>query len=149
MSNPFYKVLENLIGAATNRQHGLPKGVAKISTDDLEQLLDDWRRLDRLVRAAEVAPPTGPYEVVTQHYGTVQFVYSAEVIHSPKRWDYEQKFREKLNELVNKYAVVENDAFCCQGEGYQIQGEDRPQVEAAIKELTSYLARFKCVEFVS
>lgn len=146
---PFYKVLENLIEAATNRQHGLPKGVAKVSTDDLAELLDDWRRLDAKVRAAEVATATGPYEVVTQHYGTVQFVYSAEVIHSQKRWDYDQKFREKLNELVSKYAVVENYSFCCQGEGYQIQGEDRPRVEAAIKELTSYLARFKCVEFVS
>lgn len=149
MSKPFYRVLEAISEAATNRQCGMPKGVAKVSTDDLAELLDDWRRLDAKVRAAEVAPAAGPYEVVTQHYGTVRFFYGDGVIHSPKRWDYEQKFREKLNELVNKYAVVENDAFCCQGEGYQIQGEDRPQVEAAIKELTSYLARFKCVEFVS
>ena len=50
MSNPFYKVLENLIGAAKNRQPGMPRGTAKISTDDLEQLLDDWKRLDRKVR---------------------------------------------------------------------------------------------------
>lgn len=89
------------------------------------------------------------YEVTTQHYGTVQFVYSAEVIHSPERWKYEEKFRAKLDVIVEQYGVVENDAFCCQGEGYQIQGESLEKVTAAIKALTAYLASFKCVEFVS
>lgn len=89
------------------------------------------------------------YEVTTLHYGTIQFVYSAEVLHSPKRWEYAEKFREKLNELVVQHDVAENDGFCCQCEGYQIQGENKEQVEAAIKALAIYIGRFKCVEFVT
>lgn len=89
------------------------------------------------------------YEVTTMHYGTVQFVYSEKVIHSPKRWQYEQKFRDKLDEITEQYGVTENESFCCQGEGYEIQGEDLDKVTAAIKALTAFLARHKCVEFVS
>lgn len=89
------------------------------------------------------------YEVSTVHYGTIQFVYSASVIHSPKRWEFEEKFRAKLNELVAQHDVTEDSSFCCQGEGYQIQGGNKEQVEEAIRALAIYLARFKCVEFVT
>lgn len=90
------------------------------------------------------------YEIETTHYGTVQFLYGDGAgVFSDRRQEIEEKIRTKLEELVEKYAVVENDSFCCQGEGYQIQGEDKEQVEAAIKALTAYMGRFKQVEFIT
>ena len=90
------------------------------------------------------------YEIATTHYGTIQFLYGDGAgVFSDRRQEIEDKIRAKLEELVEQYAVVENESFCCQGEGYQIQGEDKEQVEAAIKALATYMSRFKQVEFIS
>jgi hypothetical protein len=88
------------------------------------------------------------YTITTLHYGTVEFVFSAEVpLFSEKRREMCDKFEAKLAEVTKPEGIWNDTSFCTQAEGYQICGTDKDKVEAAIKALTSYIQRFKHVEF--
>lgn len=89
------------------------------------------------------------YEVTTRHYGTIQFLYGENArLFSDRRDELEAKFTAKLEELTQGPDIWNDDSFVTQAEGYQICGEDKEQVEAAIKALAAYMGRFKDVEFI-
>jgi hypothetical protein len=88
------------------------------------------------------------YQLTTVHYGTIEFIYGENAHYfSARRKQMQCKFRAKLEEVTKAPGVWVDTEFCTQAEGYRIFGENKEQVEAAIKKLASYMARFKDLEF--
>lgn len=83
------------------------------------------------------------------HYALVQWYWAEGFVHDS---DYKDKvetaMRRTIDQACRQYEVEEDTHLCCQFEGFQIQGLDLEQVQAAGKMLAKTLGRFKHVLFV-
>lgn len=87
-------------------------------------------------------------QITTIHYVTWQYLFVDGV-------DYNDPYRDNtidslaiyVQSVLTKYRNVEsNTMFCCQGEGFEIQSENMPELILAANEIDSYFKRFKWIK---
>lgn len=88
-------------------------------------------------------------EVSSVHYATIQFIFSEAASRDDDyRFSLADDIADKIASLSQQYGVEENGHYLCQGEGYQLKGDDLQAVTSAGRDLALFLAEYDGIEFV-